>query len=174
MLDSHRPPFFSSLVDLLRYRATKQPNDRAYVFLSDQGQEESVLTFAELDQRASDVAARLAHSQIGDRAFEPRVMCPLYGMAEATVLISGGRRGAGPVIRTVSRDAFQRHQVAPAAGRDDAHRVVGCGRNIIGQRIAIVDPETRRRLEADRRSQDSSSPSIRAWNVDLVVSGLFQ
>src|SRR6516164_10531313 len=68
MLDSRRPPFSSSLVDLLRYRATKQPNDRAYVFLSDQGQEESVLTFAELDRRASDVAARLTHSQIGDRA----------------------------------------------------------------------------------------------------------
>src|SRR6266481_6851026 len=68
MLDSRRPPFFASLVDLLRYRAAKQPNDRAYVLLSDQGQEESVLTFAELDQRASDVAARLAHGQIGDRA----------------------------------------------------------------------------------------------------------
>jgi acyl-CoA synthetase (AMP-forming)/AMP-acid ligase II len=68
MLDSRRPPFFTSLVDLLRYRAAKQPNDRAYVLLSDQGQEESVLTFAELDQRASDVAARLAHGQIGDRA----------------------------------------------------------------------------------------------------------
>ena len=68
MLDSRRPSLFTSLVDLLRYRATKQPNDRAYVLLSDQGQEESVLTFAELDQRASDVAARLAHGQIGDRA----------------------------------------------------------------------------------------------------------
>jgi len=68
MLDSRRPPFFTSLVDLLRYRAAKQPNDRAYVLLSDQGQEESVLTFAELDQRASDVAARLADGQIGDRA----------------------------------------------------------------------------------------------------------
>src|SRR5947208_16386127 len=68
MLDSRRPPFFTSLVDLLRYRAAKQPNDRAYVFLSDQGDEEAVLTFAELDRRASDVAARLAHSQIGDRA----------------------------------------------------------------------------------------------------------
>src|SRR4029077_3510939 len=72
------------------------------------------------------------------------------GLAEATVLISGGGRGVGPAIRTVSREAFQRHQVAAPAGHDDAHRVVGCGRNIIGQRIAIVDPETRRRLAADQ------------------------
>src|SRR5258707_15304381 len=68
MLDSRRPPFFTSLADLLRYPAPKQPNDRAYVLLSDQGQEESVLTCADLDQRASGLAARLAHGQIGDGA----------------------------------------------------------------------------------------------------------
>ncbi|TMJ83036.1 MAG: fatty acyl-AMP ligase [Alphaproteobacteria bacterium] len=82
--------------------------------------------------------------------FDPRATNPLYGMAEATLLISGAPRGSGPVIRTVSRDAFQRHELAPAAGADDAHRVVGCGRNLIGQRIAIVDPESRRRLAADQ------------------------
>jgi acyl-CoA synthetase (AMP-forming)/AMP-acid ligase II len=82
--------------------------------------------------------------------FDPRAINPLYGMAEATLLISGAPRGSGPIIRTVSRDAFQRHQVAPAASEDDGHRVVGCGRNLTGQRIAIVDPETRRRLGADQ------------------------
>src|SRR5260370_5342791 len=68
MLDSRRPPFFTSLVDLLRDRAAQQPSDLAYVLSSGQGQDESVLTFAELDQRGSDVAARLADGQIGDRA----------------------------------------------------------------------------------------------------------
>ena len=82
--------------------------------------------------------------------FDARATNPLYGMAEATLLISGAPRGSGPVIRTVSRDAFQRHELASAAGADDAHRVVGCGRNLIGQRIAIVGPETRRRLAADQ------------------------
>jgi acyl-CoA synthetase (AMP-forming)/AMP-acid ligase II len=82
--------------------------------------------------------------------FDARATNPLYGMAEATLLISGAPRGSGPVIRAVSRDAFQRHELAPAAGADDAHRVVGCGRNLIGQRIAIVDPQTRRRLAADQ------------------------
>jgi acyl-CoA synthetase (AMP-forming)/AMP-acid ligase II len=82
--------------------------------------------------------------------FDARATNPLYGMAEATLLISGAPRGSGPVIRTVSRDAFQRHELAPAASADDAHRVVGCGRNLIGQRIAIVDPESRRRLAADQ------------------------
>src|SRR5262249_8563279 len=33
---------------------------------------------------------------------DPRAMYPLYGMAEATLLISSGARGAGPIIRTIS------------------------------------------------------------------------
>jgi acyl-CoA synthetase (AMP-forming)/AMP-acid ligase II len=82
--------------------------------------------------------------------FEPRAMYPLYGMAEATLLISSGRRGAGPVIRSVGLDAFRQHQIAAPTSTDDAHRVVSCGQNIIGQRIAIVDPLTRQRLAADR------------------------
>ena len=81
--------------------------------------------------------------------FDPRATNPLYGMAEATLLISGAPRGSGPIIRAVSRDAFQRHELAPAASADDAHRVVGCGRNLVGERIAIVDPETRQRLGPD-------------------------
>src|SRR6266849_6638272 len=69
MLDTWRPPSFSSLVDLLRHRAVEQPDDRAYIFLSDQGSEEAALSFAELDRQAAAVAARLLQDgQVGDRA----------------------------------------------------------------------------------------------------------
>src|SRR5262249_46446867 len=69
MLDTWRRPIFSSLVDLLRHRATEQPNDRAYIFLSERGSEEAVLTFAELNRRAGVVAARLVQrGRPGDRA----------------------------------------------------------------------------------------------------------
>jgi acyl-CoA synthetase (AMP-forming)/AMP-acid ligase II len=107
------------------------------------------LAFNAAEPIRADTIERFA-ATFSPYGFEPRVMCPLYGMAEATVLVSGGRRGAGPIIRTVSRDAFQRHEIVACAHNDDAHRVIGCGRNIIGQRLAIVDPQTRRRLEADR------------------------
>src|ERR1700738_3295669 len=86
----------------------------------------------------------------GAYGFAPRAMYPLYGMAEATLLISSGQRGGGPVIRTISLDAFRRNEIATPAGTDDEHRVVGCGRNIIGQRIAIVNPQTRQQLGSDR------------------------
>jgi acyl-CoA synthetase (AMP-forming)/AMP-acid ligase II len=82
--------------------------------------------------------------------FDRRAMNPQYGMAEATVMISAGSRLAGPMIRTVSLGAFRRNEIAVPAGEKDKHRLVGCGRSVIGERLAIVDPQANRRLEPDR------------------------
>ncbi|HEV2158835.1 fatty acyl-AMP ligase [Bradyrhizobium sp.] len=82
--------------------------------------------------------------------FDPRAMYPAYGMAEATLLISGGTRGGGHVTRGVSRAALQAHVAEAPPGVDDAQIVVGCGRALTGERIAIVEPEHRMRLPADR------------------------
>src|ERR1700732_3487730 len=68
MLDKRGLPF-TSLVDLLARRAAEQRDERAYVFLSDKGDEEAVLTFGELQRCAAAMAARLRQSSApGDRA----------------------------------------------------------------------------------------------------------
>ena len=60
---------FSSLVEILEHRAATQSDERALIFLSDRGAEESVLTFRELHDAANAVAKRLAAAaQPGDRA----------------------------------------------------------------------------------------------------------
>jgi acyl-CoA synthetase (AMP-forming)/AMP-acid ligase II len=82
--------------------------------------------------------------------FRPDAVFPAYGMAEATLLISGGRRGAGVVTRDVSQAALQAHRIAPPSDPLDTQTVVGCGHALQGERIAIVDPETQRRLAPDR------------------------
>jgi acyl-CoA synthetase (AMP-forming)/AMP-acid ligase II len=82
--------------------------------------------------------------------FDRRAMNPQYGMAEATVMVSAGPRLAGPVIRTVGLDAFRYNEIAPPAGERDKHRMVGCGRSVIGGRLAIVHPATRRLIGSDR------------------------
>src|ERR1700730_9550763 len=51
---------FSSLVELLAQRAKSQPDQRAYVFLSDRGEEEAAITFRELHDAALATASRLA------------------------------------------------------------------------------------------------------------------
>ena len=82
--------------------------------------------------------------------FDPRAMNPQYGMAEATVMISAGPTLGGPVIRSLGLDAFRRNEIAAPAGEQDKHRIVGCGRRVISERLAIVDPQASRRLEPDR------------------------
>src|ERR1700732_4097075 len=60
---------FSSLVTLLAKRAETQPDERAYIFLSDRGAEEAVLTFRGLYDAAQALAARLTRiTRPGDRA----------------------------------------------------------------------------------------------------------
>ena len=48
-----------SLVELLRFRARVQPDDRAFVFLRDGEHESDTVTYAELDRRSRMVAADL-------------------------------------------------------------------------------------------------------------------
>jgi acyl-CoA synthetase (AMP-forming)/AMP-acid ligase II len=108
--------------------------------------------------------------------FRPEAMFPAYGMAEATLLISGGRRGAGHITRTVSQVALQAHRVGPPDEPADAQTVVGCGRALQGERIAIVDPDTRRRQPSDRVGEiwvDGPNVARTYWrNEAATVTGL--
>jgi acyl-CoA synthetase (AMP-forming)/AMP-acid ligase II/acyl carrier protein len=77
--------------------------------------------------------------------FQRESFLPCYGLAEATLMVSGGPRGAQPTVLHVQADALAGHRVRDAAP-DAPHTrtLVGCGENLPGQRTAIADPETRR------------------------------
>lgn len=97
----------------------------------------------------ADTIARFIET-FAPHGFDPRAIYPAYGMAEATLLISGGTRGGGHVMRSVSRTALQAHVADAPADPGDAQLVVGCGCALTGEQIAIVNPESRQRLAADR------------------------
>ena len=62
-------PQFSTLVDLLRYRAKHQPDKTAYIFLHNGETETNRLTYAELDRQARSIAACLHNLKAqGERA----------------------------------------------------------------------------------------------------------
>src|SRR5829696_6710580 len=65
---------FGSLAELLRHRAAVQPDERAYVALSDRGGEEASITFAGLARRSAALAQRIAaHAAPGERVL---LLCP--------------------------------------------------------------------------------------------------
>jgi acyl-CoA synthetase (AMP-forming)/AMP-acid ligase II len=96
----------------------------------------------------ADTIARFIETFV-PHGFDPRAIYPAYGMAEATLLISAGRRGGGHVTRSVSRATLQAHAAEAPADPDDEQVLVGCGRALSGERIAIVEPDSHVRLAAD-------------------------
>ncbi|WP_016949104.1 fatty acyl-AMP ligase [Anabaena sp. PCC 7108] len=60
---------FSTLIELLIYRAQNQPQQKAYTFLQDGEREEVSLTYQELDQKARAIASRFQSlGSAGERA----------------------------------------------------------------------------------------------------------
>jgi natural product biosynthesis luciferase-like monooxygenase protein len=86
-------------------------------------------------------------------AFEPcgfrrEALYPCYGMAETTLLVSGGLKAALPVLTTVQGDALEQHRVVSASGENDGVRtLVGCGQTLLEQQIVIAHPETLTRCQ---------------------------
>jgi acyl-CoA synthetase (AMP-forming)/AMP-acid ligase II len=69
---------------------------------------------------------------------------PCYGLAEATLLVSGGQKATSPTVRTVHKIALERHQVVTTIPEDEgAQPLVSCGHTRLDQQIVIVDAASR-------------------------------
>jgi amino acid adenylation domain-containing protein len=72
---------------------------------------------------------------------------PCYGLAEATLFVTGGQVGRSPLVAHVDRDALERGRVAAAeAGAAGALPLVGCGETRAGATVAIAQPSSSERL----------------------------
>ncbi len=80
--------------------------------------------------------------------FSPDSFYPCYGMAEATLMVTGPRHRAGADVRVFRDDSLRQGRVEslPDASsnnpsRPHARRLVGCGAPVGSLRVAIVDPK---------------------------------
>jgi acyl-CoA synthetase (AMP-forming)/AMP-acid ligase II len=73
--------------------------------------------------------------------FRRNAFFPCYGLAEATLLVTGIPRSQAPVVKQLSARALERGVVSPGVG-DDRAALVGCGRAYAEHDVAIVDPTT--------------------------------
>ncbi|HEU4769864.1 MAG TPA: fatty acyl-AMP ligase, partial [Pyrinomonadaceae bacterium] len=73
--------------------------------------------------------------------FDKQAFYPCYGLAEATLMVSGGRKTDAPIQKHFIETALKHHRVVEADVPDhDSRTLVSCGRALGGQRIAIVEP----------------------------------
>jgi acyl-CoA synthetase (AMP-forming)/AMP-acid ligase II len=75
--------------------------------------------------------------------FRASAFYPCYGMAEATLIVSGGSKKNGVITKTVQANALEQNQVITAkVAQENARVLVGCGQSLPDQEIIIVNPET--------------------------------
>jgi acyl-CoA synthetase (AMP-forming)/AMP-acid ligase II/acyl carrier protein len=116
-------------------------------------------TIEDLDLSSWQVAfngAETIHHQTLERftaafaryGFRGDAFYPCYGMAEATLMISGSRKLSGPMALTICKSALAHNQIVPIAGdrllldSSNTLTLVGCGQPLPDQHLRIVDPQT--------------------------------
>jgi 8-amino-7-oxononanoate synthase len=74
--------------------------------------------------------------------FRREAFYPCYGLAEATLIVSGGFAFRSPIIRSFDAAAISRRQVIETKpNTKGARALVGCGQNLPDQKIVIADPD---------------------------------
>ncbi|MGP4002226.1 fatty acyl-AMP ligase [Streptomyces sp. 8N706] len=100
--------------------------------------------------------------------FRREAFFPSYGMAESTVMLSGGPVEPEPVIRRFDAVALAKGKVQRAGPEDEARRLVGLGQLHPSMTIAVVHPETGEPCAPDETGEIlASGPSIGTsyWNA---------
>ncbi|MFS0516447.1 amino acid adenylation domain-containing protein [Nostoc sp. UIC 10607] len=100
--------------------------------------------------------------------FRKEAFYPCYGMAEATLMVSGSIKTVLPRVKPVEKSALSKNQVIEAiAETEDSQSFVSCGQSIPQQQIVIAHPETLTRCQPDEVGEIwISGPSIGQgyWN----------
>ena len=79
----------------------------------------------------------------GPCGFRREAFYPCYGLAEATLFVSGGERGAAPILKLAEKAALEKGEVIEVSqAGSSVTRLVGCGRTAADQQLVIVNPET--------------------------------
>lgn len=108
--------------------------------------------------------------------FRREAFFPSYGMAESTVMLSGGPVEPEPVIRRFDAVALAKGKVQRAGPEDEARRLVGLGQLHPSMTVAVVDPVTGEPCAPDETGEIlASGPSIGAayWNSPEETASTF-
>ncbi len=83
--------------------------------------------------------------------FRKTAFYPCYGMAEATLYITGGLAAEEPPVKYVDRPTLEQNRVMEVAEKTlSTKAIVSCGRTCLDTKVIIVDPETLTRCSGDR------------------------
>jgi 8-amino-7-oxononanoate synthase len=109
--------------------------------------------------------------------FRRRAFYPCYGLAESTLMVTGGMKFEEPVVRSFDAESIETGVAVPRpANAAGARRMVGSGRELDGQDVLIVEPQTCEPLPPGRVGEIwVSGPSVARgyWNRPEESQGNF-
>lgn len=108
--------------------------------------------------------------------FRPEAFYPCYGMAEATLMVSGVAKTALPRCKSVDKTALSQHQVCESTTNQDSQAFVSCGYSIAEQQIVIAHPENCTRCQPNEVGEIwVASPSVGKgyWHRTLETEQIF-
>jgi len=73
--------------------------------------------------------------------FKPEALYPCYGLAEATLMVTGSYKAKTSVIKNLDAKALEENRIMEA-NHDNRRMLVSCGRTLMGQTLAVVNPNT--------------------------------
>jgi acyl-CoA synthetase (AMP-forming)/AMP-acid ligase II/acyl carrier protein len=110
--------------------------------------------------------------------FEIRAFYPCYGLAESTLMVTGGQRPAGPRVLQVERGAISNYKVVThAVANKRTQPVVSCGPECAGLTVKIVDPRSRIPRGSNQVGEiwiQGGSVARGYWNQQAVNEETFQ
>lgn len=93
----------------------------------------------------------LFQSTFASCGFRAQTFHPCYGLAEATLMVSGGDKLHGVTSMDIDSDALSHGQlILWKSGNKKMKRIVGCGRVLLDQQVLIVNPQDSTLCPADR------------------------
>jgi acyl-CoA synthetase (AMP-forming)/AMP-acid ligase II/acyl carrier protein len=109
--------------------------------------------------------------------FRREAFYPCYGLAEATLMVSGGPKESAPLVIAVQESALRHQEVVIGEDNEDVKELVSCGQTYLNHRIVIADPESlKKRLPNQIGEIWVSGPSVARgyWNQPEKTKQILQ
>ncbi|NEO48620.1 MAG: fatty acyl-AMP ligase [Moorea sp. SIO4A3] len=110
--------------------------------------------------------------------FKAQFLYPCYGMAETTLMVSGGFVDSKPIyLRVQANELENNHIIVVDNDSQNIKELVGCGRTWLDTKIIIADPETLNKTSSDQVGEilvSSASVAQGYWNKPEETKKTFQ